>query len=364
MHYVIGSGPAGVAAASALLDRGLDVTMLDVGEECDPDRLAAVTRIAATRAPEQWTREDFRTFRGDSTEQPAGSFPIKRMFGSDFAYAADDDELRQIGTSCVRSHAKGGLSNVWGAAVLPNLAADLDDWPVTLDDLKPHYARVAQLMPVAGAADDLDGPFPLYERPAPPLRPSRLAAVMLARMRGNRERLSKAGLRFGQSRLAVRTDDESGRGCQYTGLCLSGCPYFAIWNSATVVNSLRQNPRFTYQPGWHVDRIEPASAGVRLIATRVGASDPVSFEARHAFVACGPIATMRVVIDSLRAYDRSFSLRFQPYFLLPFVALDHTADVEHERLHTLAQIFIELVDAAVSSHTVHLQVYTFNQLMP
>jgi len=59
MHYVIGSGPAGIAAASALLDRGVHVTMLDVGVECEADRMAFVEGMSS-REPEEWTRDEQR----------------------------------------------------------------------------------------------------------------------------------------------------------------------------------------------------------------------------------------------------------------------------------------------------------------
>jgi choline dehydrogenase-like flavoprotein len=178
------------------------------------------------------------------------------------------------------------------------------------------------------------------------------------------DRLLKAGLRFGQSRLAVDPGDKPETGCQYSGMCLSGCPYFAIWSSAAALDSmLRCRPNFTYRPGWHVDRIETSASGVRLVASSLDSHQQMSFEGTHVFVACGPISTLRLVVDSLHAYDRTFSLQFQPYFLLPLVAFESSGDVERERLHTLAQIFLELSDRRVSPHTVHLQVYTFNDLM-
>jgi choline dehydrogenase-like flavoprotein len=362
MYYVIGSGPAGVAAASALVDRGLRVTMLDVGRECEPDRLE-LARSMSMRAPEEWTADDVRTLRGNGAGRDADPFPIKRTFGSAFAYA-DDPQLSQINTSCLQSQAKGGLSNVWGAAVLPNIAADLDGWPISLDELKPHYAHVARLMPIAGHPDDLQALFPFYDPPRPALRPSRLAAATLERMERHRGRLLTAGLRFGRSRLAVDTADTSDRRCRYSSLCLSGCPYFAIWSSAAALDSmLRCRPNFTYQPGWYVERIEPAAGGVRLRARSSDSREQTSFDGRRAFVACGPVSTLRLVIDSLGAYGHTFLLQFQPYFLLPLVAFESSGNVERERLHTLAQVFLELNDRSVSPHTVHLQVYTFNELM-
>ncbi len=46
MHCVIGSGPAGVACAKALLARGATVLMLDAGIGLEPGRAQIVRQFA------------------------------------------------------------------------------------------------------------------------------------------------------------------------------------------------------------------------------------------------------------------------------------------------------------------------------
>jgi choline dehydrogenase-like flavoprotein len=365
MHYVVGSGPTGVAAATALLDRGLPVTMLDVGIECEPDRMAVVQRMAA-REPDDWSPDDVRIVRARPRADESEA-PPKLCYGSRFAYAEDTvDLLNQIGTRCLVSYARGGLSNVWGAAVLPAIARDLDDWPLPLDAMVPHYVAVARLMPIAATSDELASVFPLYDRPRGPLRPSRLAGLMLDHMRAHQPALATAGLVFGQSRLAVRSEtDEAGAGCRYTGLCLSGCPYFAIWNASDMVKKLQGRRDFTYRPGIVVERLESMAAdgGVRIVARAADGSGPTSFIGRRALLACGPLSTLQIVVDSLRAYGRTIPLGFQSYFVLPLLARWNTANVEREARHTLAQVFLEVMDPGISPHTIHLQIYTFNEFI-
>src|SRR5206468_10348623 len=57
----------------------------------------------------------------------------------------------------------------------------------------------------------------------------------------------------------------------------------------------------------------------------------------------------------------SVALQYQPYFLLPLICSVDSGDVEQERLHTLAQIFLEIDDKRVSPYSVHLQLYTYNE---
>jgi choline dehydrogenase-like flavoprotein len=82
----------------------------------------------------------------------------------------------------------------------------------------------------------------------------------------------------------------------------------------------------------------------------------------RAFLACGVYSTARIVLASLEAFDESVQAADNCYFLLPLLRYSRQKDVKGERLHTLAQVFIEVVDAAVGPNTVHLQVYTYNDL--
>jgi hypothetical protein len=181
---------------------------------------------------------------------------------------------------------------------------------------------------------------------------------MMARLRRRRRMLEAHGLFFGQSRLAVSSEGE--HACRYTGLCLSGCPQLAIWSSRQVLDQLVRRPGFRYRDGFLVERLESADGEVRVIGRAEG-SGRETLTGRRAFLACGPVSTMRIIYDSLRCYDAALDLQYQPFFLLPMLSLHDGGPVTRERLHTLAQIFIEILDPRVSRYTVHLQVYTFNE---
>lgn len=361
MYYVVGSGPSGIAAAHALLSRGLPVTMLDIGHECDSDRLA-VARQLARLEPEAWDPALVTQLRGPSSDP---QLPRKLCYGSDFSYAPDAQlALDQQGTHCLHSSAKGGLSNVWGASVLPARAEDFRDWPLTLEAMAPHYAATGRLLGIAGVRDELETHFPYYSVPAAPLAPSHQAQLLLARMRARRDRLTRSGIVFGQSRLAVRTtDDESGTGCRYTGLCLTGCPYSAIWNAASLLPALAGRGGFTYRGGVRITVVESQAGTVRIRGVSVDDGTVQTWEGRTVFLACGPLPTSAIVVRSLRIPDCTLRLQYQPYFLLPLLALQPARDVGTERLHTLTQLYLELTDKRISTHPVHLQIYTYSHFI-
>ena len=217
-------------------------------------------------------------------------------------------------------------------------------------------------MKIAGARDELESLFPFHAPPAEPARPSRQAEALLARLKANTGTLEAAGIRFGRSRLALRTEGED-HACRYVGLCLSGCPYSAVWTATQLLESLMKRPNFTYRPGLKAVRVESSGARARVICRSLNDDGNISFIGERVFLACGPISTARLVIDSLVAYGRPFRLQFQPYFLLPLLALENTAGVSRERLHTLAQIYLDILDPKISPRAVHLQIYTYDEFI-
>jgi len=79
---VVGSGPAGVAAADVLLGQGRHVLMVDAGGGADAPVRSAAARLAA-QEPDDWTAEMRAVARGPLRYNGEG-MPLKLAFGSDY----------------------------------------------------------------------------------------------------------------------------------------------------------------------------------------------------------------------------------------------------------------------------------------
>lgn len=351
---VIGSGPSGVAAASALLAAGRGVHMLDVGVALEPERERAVSdaraRALLTPANTPWLDES----RDDS------AIPRKLIFGSDFPYreASESLALTSDGAGAEPSFARGGLSNVWGAAALSFAAQDTVDWPISVEALAPHYGACARILGIAGEQDDLNDWYPLHSPPARRFNASRQARLLLSTLTRNREALRANGLQFGRARLAA---DASA--CTYCGLCLHGCPDRLIYSANETLAQLTGHPRFSYRADVIVQSLMEENDGAAAVGVSRGAGEPFSARAERIFVAAGAIPTTALLLRSTEAYDQPVRLKDSQYFLLPLVLFGDGGRTRDERLHTMAQIFLELRDAAISPYTVHMQIYTYNSLL-
>ncbi|MBT8426476.1 MAG: FAD-binding protein, partial [Erythrobacter sp.] len=345
---IIGSGPAGYAAAQALLERGRRVTVVDVGKRLEPEQ-DALRRALAAKEPGEWDPGDLERFRQSHRAITDG---IAR-FGSRFALRSGDRLVHppQPGAVLQSSHALGGLSNVWGSAVLPWSPDDLADWPVPAGDLHPHYRAVAGFMPVAGSAASYDSvldadDLPLTE-PVPATRQGRVLVQRLVALAGRH-----AGGEFwpGPARQAV------GGGCRSCGLCLYGCPYGQIFSTREPIETLWQEGRVAYERAEVVD-IRESDNGVALHLA--DGRPPITGE--QVFVAAGVLETARLLFASQKDLAaRGATLKDSRHFFTPFVQRWSAGNTGAGPHHTLALAFVEFRDKSVSPRLVHNQLYGWN----
>ena len=361
MIYIVGSGPAGIASARALLTRGLEVTMLDAGLDLEPERAEVVRRLGSL-PPERWSNSD-RDYLRDGPAPTVRGILRKGIYGSTYPYRPLGDtplveESADVGA--VPSYARGGLSNVWGAGVLPYAEDKFANWPVSRADLAPHFEAVLRMLPLAGAPDRRERRFPLYTEDLGPLDLSQQASAFLGDLEGRGNELEQAGFAFGRSRLAVRTRPAGAdAGCVYCGLCLHGCPYRLIYSTAATLDTfIAEEPRFHYVPGVVVQRVREAGTTVTIEGTD-GTGMPRSFVGTRVFLACGTLSTTRVVLESMRAYETPVRFKDSQYFLVPVLRRAAVSDVESESLHTMCQLFLRW-QPPFAARATHLSVYTYN----
>ena len=147
----------------------------------------------AAAAPAQWSPADVALTRFSASGTSGAGY--KRLFGSDLAFRDDGALALSVdsGVGARPSYALGGLSNVWGAGILPYADRDLDGWPIGARDLVDHYRAVFDFIPYAAEQDELAERYPLIGEPDGPLLRSQAGEQLLARLRRHEARLSDAG---------------------------------------------------------------------------------------------------------------------------------------------------------------------------
>ena len=228
MIYIVGSGLTGIAAAAALVRRGGRPTILDPGLSPEPGALKLKSQLAAVD-PGSWKDGDLSLAKRLGPVALNG-IPRKLYFGSDFAFRQPDpaSPLNVTQASMHRSFAAGGFSNVWGAVIEPLPQEEFRGWPISFEELAPHYAAVRNLI-----WDPLGDVKKRELAGAEELHPSTQTRALYADLWAARKELNQAGILFDYPQLAVRVTNQNGnRGCCYCSLCLHGCPYDSKYSAA------------------------------------------------------------------------------------------------------------------------------------
>jgi choline dehydrogenase-like flavoprotein len=369
---VVGSGPAGVAAAGALLEGGLEVEMLDLGHEIEPEALALAERLrqgtasAADRARLAPRRARAGALAGArqlvaklTGREALLDLTEKARLGSLFTFRDVDwgipvrIEGRDAPVS--RSLARGGLSNVWGAACYPLAAEDYAGWPLAEADLAPHYAAVARLLSLIQPEDALAQVYPLYGGASAGLPLNAPAALLAEHWRRRADELLARGLRCGRARLAVRAEDsDAGSGCRLCGLCLAGCPWDAIYRADWTLAELGRRAGFCYRPGLLVRRFREARGRVLAEVLERGGGAARELEYEALFLAAGTLSSLRIAAESQGAFGRRVRLLDNDVYLLPLLrtAGGRGPDAPlHFGLNELA------LRVAVEGRALHVQIY-------
>ncbi|MBT6442809.1 MAG: NAD(P)-binding protein [Alphaproteobacteria bacterium] len=359
---VVGSGPAGATAAYFLWQAGFDVTVLDGGLGPEPD----VTRDIADWFESQDDEKliSAATSRTESSRLTKPDLAEKLFLGSDFVYRDTDRVLLEsVEDADIRtSLAVGGLSNVWGAAALPLTSWDIEGWPITLDDLAPHYEVLREIIEISGKKDGLSASF--GDSVTPPAFPLGLQGdALLKGLANHREALATRGIAFGRARVAVGNKySQQPEGCVSCGHCMIGCPHRAIFNAAFVIESLQGRDRFAYRGGCVVDRVVEDSESVTVQGRGLDNDAPFEERFERVFVAAGAVSTTAIIARSRPTGGTPILLRDSQLFVFPLIRFRGTKNAALEKTNRLAQAFVEIDDASLCDRLVHLQLYGYNDV--
>jgi choline dehydrogenase-like flavoprotein len=353
MTYVIGSGPAGVSCAKALLARGVAVTMLDAGVQMAPEIRKKLTEVQTV-----WDAKLVNYFKSTLSSEDS----IKLAYGSNYPYAEVENHLSFVSAPevyCKPSFAQGGLSNVWGAFITPYLSEEIADWPLTIDSLVPYYRKVLEFLPLAQSQYEQVNKYPLYCESTNFYSSSQQATYLYQYLEGNRVGIAQLGGSYGYARLAVRFSKSNLPYCVYCGMCQYGCPLELIYSAQETLVELRKNPNFSYIPGVVVEQLSEEDGIVQINGYELENKKTMIFEAKQVFLACGAILSTIIMARSLKLYGQKITLKDSQHFMFPAFLYKRFKNVQKEKLHTLCQLFIAVDNKDVSKHPINLQIYTY-----
>ncbi len=368
--HVVGSGPSGVHLALTLLERGWDVTMLDVGREAGatvrPDATLRQLKDNLDDPVEYFLGRDASGLVFPTHDAEVYGFPPGRQFIFD---APKTSRFKGDGFEPLFGFAQGGLAEAWTAGCYPFSDAELVDFPFESRSLFDAYSTVAKRIGVTGDAnDDLARFYPQHDGLLAPLPTDTHSTALEARYRRKRRSLNGRGVFLGRTRVATLSRPHDGRpACSTCGRCLWGCPTGSLYTPSITLQKCLANPRFRYLPGVRVLRFEGAAGRVtHIVGTRLDDESEVREPVDRLALAAGALGTSEVVLRSSQRSDgqptRLQGLMDNRQVLVPFLNLRRIGvpyEPESYQYHLLGMG----IEAKDPRHYVHCQVTTLGTAM-
>src|SRR5687767_14828284 len=266
---IVGAGACGSLMAKELAGRGFSVTVLEAGRRWNAGDLP---NSETNGGKILWTEP--RVYEGKDFVIPKTGIGIG---GGTLAWLGVVPRFHQAD---FKTHSTEGVGS---------------DWPISYDDLRPHYARIEREFGVAGEC----GPFAPepYELPMPPHRMNWHAQVLA---RGAK----KLGAQPFAPPIAINSTEYDGRpACTYCGWCGSGCGHEAKATAANtyLAKAEKLGARVISEAFVHSVNYDAASGrvtGVRYLDSSLRENE---LEAKLVVLSTHAIETPRLLLSSAHA---------------------------------------------------------------
>lgn len=301
---IVGSGPAGVSVAFPLVQSGLRVLMVDGGhkEDVQPPKTDYLSARASDTSQHKWfIGDDFYALRQIGTVSPKLRVPT---LGYVFEGFSEANKIVSDNYVTVGSLATGGMSNAWGCGVARLSDDEIAQFPFKAHEIEASYKTITARIGVSGRCDDdMSSYFGLDAWSQPPIQMDVLHSKLFDNYTQHREKMMRSGFKLGRSRVAVLSEDRTGRkACDISGNCLWGCHRKSTYSALEDVQALKEHDNFELLQHYTVDEIKRSDDSWNVIGKNGSAAPEFrTIKAKKIFLAAGTLATTRLVMQALNS---------------------------------------------------------------
>jgi choline dehydrogenase-like flavoprotein len=299
---VVGSGASAVHFAQSALERGHDVTMVDVGrrrpDPVRPDDSFEDLKRNLDDPVAHLLGESFESVTYAGVKGEYYGFPPNKKYVFEGVGPA---RVHANGFEPLTSFAQGGLAEAWTAGAFPYHAEEITDFPFSFDELAPYYDLVAGRIGISGAQDDLARSYPVHANLQPALDLDEHSRVLLERYEAKRDTFAELGFTLGRSRVATLSREWNGRSaCTKLGRCLLGCPTEALWTPLVTLRELRKHERFTYRDGLLARSFRYDANGkiTTLVVQAIAGGDVEEIPVDRLVLGAGTLSSSKIMMES------------------------------------------------------------------
>lgn len=321
-YIVIGSGCTGAMAAQTLVEKGVQVLMLDGGvtdtayDGLIPDKDYLSIKQQEADQYEYFIGKNFEgiLFGKVKTGEhltPPRKFMVRKVL--DWMPLLSDTFFP------LESLSLGGLGNGWGLGCCMFSEWELKAAGLDAAKMKAAYETVGKRIGISGDKDDTSkytsgGLSQLM----PSVQMDSTGSNLYQNYQRKKSSLNKDGFFMGRPSLALLTENKSNRKAyQYKDLDFYCDQDKSAYRPAFTVEELKQKNNFSYQGGLLVYKFEEGPDSIKVECRSLINNEPVFYECRKLVIAASCLSTARIVLRSYNAYGNQLPIISNPYSYLP-----------------------------------------------
>lgn len=365
-HIVVGSGCTGSMAAQTLVEKGLKVTMVDVGIEGSftrvPDNSFSGIRATDPHQYKYWLGESFEGISFEDISIGAQLTPARKYIISKVKELL---HFYSDSFSPMESLAFGGLGMAWGLGCCVFSDEELNSAGLDQSEMKNAYQIVADRIGISGRSDDASkftigdlkgilGSVHLDEN----------AAALLSRYEKKKKSINKDGFFLGRPGLALLTESKNNRSAyKYKDLDFYSDEGESAYRPSVTINELKKNPSFQYIGNKLVLSYSEKENVIEVIVKDIDTSLEEIFLCRKLILCPGVLGTARIVLRSNNDHSSKLPFLCNPYSYVPCLQPSLLgASMEKERIG-FAQLSMFHDEDGRNRNVAMASIYSYRSLM-
>ena len=368
-HIIVGSGCTGAMAAQTLVEKGVKVTMLDVGFETPqydsiiPDKDYTSIRQNEKEQYKYLLGKNFEGLSWGKVKTGEHLTPPRKVILQDVLkyLPIDSDSFFPM-----ESLAYGGLGRGWGFGCCEFSKPELEAAGLDYPQMLKAYETVADRIGINGNQDDAT-PYTLGElkNHMQPLKLDNNNRLILKKYTAKKESLNNKGFYLGRPALAVITEGHHGRKkYSYRDMDYFSDKDESGYRSWMTVDQLKKSSNFRYINQCLVISFKETESGLIAIESiRTDTKEKTNFTCKKLILAAGTLGTARIVLRSFEKYEHKIPILCNPYSYIACIQPAMMGKKTEREKVGLAQLSLFLDEDKTNFGATMASIYSYNSLM-
>jgi hypothetical protein len=136
-----------------------------------------------------------------------------------------------------------------------------------------------------------------------------------------------------------------------------------MYNSDFLLQKLKNNKLFQYKNNFFVNKVKFYNGYWIVTSQDVNTKNKINFLSKNIFLAAGPISTAAIILRSNLLKNNEVTFKESQRFFIPVFFKKNSKNSISQEKNSLSEIFIEIYNENICNKSIHLQYYSFLDVM-